>query len=284
MKRIVIERHVTPTSQHRDSLAYESARMEEMLANARASADNLHWVYSYGMATAQLGSVVDVRSPLVPRGLRLAAEAVAGNFRLQRGRGRGKTIRLDGEKVVYATAKPNREYRTPGDWVKGFCIAMICRDVELLDELCRTSGDDLRRINAVNAEYRFLLVDGIRQAWRGENPEDALVAAMEATDPEREDMQTHANVTRVLRLEVPLIQLIWYVASGDPDFGKLHAEAVKRHKAYWTKTARLKRSWHGFLAIELTAVAAWANDWKRGALAARSDYVPEYLVQGDFLD
>jgi hypothetical protein len=280
---MVIPRHVSPTDQHRDSLKHEAEMLEKTLALARIESSKLHSVYRYAVATAQLGSVVDVHSPLVPRGLSLAGEAITANFRLQRGQGRIKKVRLDGNQVAYGTGTPARDYLTPADWLKGFCLAMICRDTELLDELCRISGADLQRLDAADAEYRFLLVDGIRQTWQGEDPSDALVAAMEATDPQREDVQTHADLARVKRLDVPFIQLVWYVASGDADFDKVLAQALRTHREYWTGDDERTRSRHGFLSIELTAAAAWYLDWERGAVAVESDYIPERLVTGDFL-
>lgn len=280
MKQITVPRHVAATDQYRNSLAYESGQLEELLPKVRDSADKLESVYRSGIVTAQLGSVVDDRSQLVTRGLRLAAEAIAGNFRLLRGSGRRTTIRLDGVKLTYAKAAPNRAYLTPGDWIKGFCMAMICRELKLLDDLCLTTGSDLRPLSASSAEHRFLLVDGIRQTWQGQDPSEALLAAMAAGDPKRPEVQDFADAVRA---DVLVIQLVFYIATGDPDFGKLHAEAVKRHNAHWTKTARRKISWHGFLSIELTALAAWAHEWKRGSLAVRSDYVPEHLVNGEFL-
>lgn len=90
MKATVIKHHVSVTQQHRDSLAYEAERLETMLGEAQLTPGKLNWVYSHGLATAQLGSVVDVRAPLVARALSLAAEAIVGNFRLFRGGGRIK--------------------------------------------------------------------------------------------------------------------------------------------------------------------------------------------------
>jgi hypothetical protein len=284
MKTAVIKRHVAVTEHYRNSLAYEAERLETMLGEARLAPGKLNWVYSHGMATAQLSSVVDVRSPLVPRAIALAAEAIVSNFRLHRGGGRIKKIQLGGKPITYASAKPERTYLTPGDWLKGFCLAMICRDVKLIDELCFISGDDLRKLNPASAEFRFLLIDGIRQTWQGADADDTLVAAMEATDPKREDMQSGANFARVKALEVPLIQLVWYVASGDADFQKVLVAAVRSHQKFWTATPQRERSWHGFMSLELTALAAWYLDWDRGALAIDSDYVPNYLYRGEFLE
>jgi hypothetical protein len=227
--------------------------------------------------------VVDIRSPNVVRGLRLTAEAATANFLLAgKRRGDRKRIRLDGEEVAWKEAKPAANNLTPGDWLKAFFMSLICREQKLMDSLCRVSCDELRQFNEEDTEYRLLLVDGLRQTWLGSVPSEILLAAMEATDPKRKDVRDRMTVARVAAIDVPVIRLVYYIATADPDFGKVHAQAVVQHKKFWTSNARHKISWHGFLAMELTALAAWATAWKRGETTVQSEYVPEYLVNGDF--
>jgi hypothetical protein len=164
------------------------------------------------------------------------------------------------------------------NWRKGFYLAVLVRERETLDLLCRVPGDALRASPTRTDAYAYLFVDALQGYWRSEQDTPArLTRALEETEPAR---LVIADPDFVLDLIVPEMELLYRVMRGDAAaFNASLATALERHKKYWSHA---KRSFapEGHLAWGPLAMASLAHE-QGLAVTVESDYLPPRLWRGE---
>ena len=102
---------------------------------------------------------------------------------------------------------------------------------------------------------------------------------MKATDPAQIKVGT---VDAALNLEVLEIDLLWRLLENDgAAFNQALVKALEFHKKHWDKK-KFKNVSRGFLALGPLALASIA--YERGInIEVESDYIPEYIVQREFI-
>ncbi len=250
------------------------------LKGAKDNPNNLTLLASNALDVTSGGSVINPGQPEQTRWLEVAAQAIAGLFTVAAAPG--------GMAEVYLGAgDPTQYHRLPDlslvharRWVHGFSIAAISRDVVALDALCAFPPQKLRSSSTGCHEYIYQMVDAFRAYWLREPGVDKLLLrAMASTDTNQYEFH---NPDYVLRMDVPLIELLFYVHRRDPDFETGLLKAIERHKSYWTLDGEKARDWDGFLAFGPLGMATLAFI-REMPFDVESEYLPMSLVRGDHL-
>jgi hypothetical protein len=193
------------------------------------------------------------------------------------------TVFLDGTDVEYQTA-PSAELVRADRWLNGFFLAVLCRDVESQQLLERVTPEMLRGGASERPEYEYRFAEAVLAVFAGDKKgaADKVIAAMEATDPER---IPSPQVPAALSLGVPLISAFWsaLAKTAKKSFQEALTFAIVRHKEYWADEGLGEKAYEGFLSIPLLGVAALAYD-QDVPFEVDSDYVPQSLVRGDGLE
>ncbi|QDU49457.1 immunity 49 family protein [Gimesia panareensis] len=264
-------------SQVEERFADASEDLPYFLDGAKSDPRNLSLLISTALDVACCGVALKVDFELVRQGLQIAGQASAAIFQLVSSDKLPVEVPLgEGHSCVF-DARPDESTVHAFQWVRGFFLNAICRETDLVDMMCRTPTKLLRQSSTKDPEYRYLFVDALRAFWAGESQCNKLIlAALDATDPERGDVQ---SVDWTLKLDVPLLQLLFYLNSNDDDFAVHFPQAVKLHQQFWSSSDERRKNWERFLAIELTGLAALAHD--RGlSFHLDAESIPDELVCG----
>jgi hypothetical protein len=164
--------------------------------------------------------------------------------------------------------------------------AMICRDRQAIQDLCRVDARGLTMSGTVTDDYAFTFIaflQGILTNAPGAGAK--LVQAINETDPET--LKT-GNVDYALYIAVGEIDLFHALGVPDPAvFDDKLTTALERHKRFYEKVEvnpgeTQRNDPRGFVALGLTAAACLVHDHGRPT-AVRSDYLPQSLVEGRFV-
>jgi hypothetical protein len=266
-----IQRHKIDVEACRTRFADGCERLPRYISYVKDNPSGLSGVASLALKVVRFGSVASPESPLVMDALTIAANALTGMFAVARASGQSVDVVL-GSESVNLNGKIDRSIVEAHSWLTAFWASLICRDSSLINSLCETPLERLRLSPTTNPEYRYMLVDALQAFWTGA-PDIGrrLVTTLDATDPIRENI--HAR-DWVLFLDVPLIQVLFYVLGRDIKFEDAFIEAVKSHNQYWTASQKRRKDWDGFVSLELSAIAALASE--RGV---PFDCKSEYLVK-----
>lgn len=245
-----------------DILSFYEESIEGLAFSKDAAAknpNNLGSLMRIAIEAASLASVVAPDGAETLKHLAVAARASAELFEAARSGG------VD-ESIV-----------EPRKWITGHFLGHICRSEDVLNSLSQTTSETLRKSSTTHPEYRYLLVDALRAYWaKAAETKRLLVNVMEATDPDRPDIQ---KPEWVLNIDVQTIRVLFYTLEGSEEFENALIHALELHKKYWSKTKQRRRDYLGFLPIELNGICAIAHD--RGInFDVQSEYLPPVLVNG----
>lgn len=232
--------------------------MQTFIQGARRDPNNLTLLASNALDLAAAGSVLTPDSLMIAERLLLASRAYAALLAVASAQGARIEVPLDeGKPAAYETRVDGSIVHT-SRWINAFLLASLCRDTASLDLLCKTPMELLRSSVTRGPAYRYAFIEALI-GFRYGLPDTSkkILRAVEETDPEREDI---AKPDWVLHIDVPLLEMLFYINSRDPDFAKALEKAVTLHKKYWTKTPLQKRKWDGFLAVNVMGMAALATD------------------------
>jgi hypothetical protein len=248
---------------------------------ARERRDNLGLLSGWVMATAC--SAAGIGRPLaeVKSLFRLAAQAYRAMFLVFSTKGQKVTVPIgDGDPVTYkSTINPHPLH--PKAWLEAFFLGAVLRDDDLLSALMDTPTDLIRQSCIKGPEFQYLFIDAIRsfidgwQQWRVRAAGKILMQAMKATEPERPDI---LDPDRVLLLDVQTIAAMYYLLARSAEFGTQLADAVAKHKEYWTSDERKRLDWEGFVSLPLLGIASLADACVL-PFDVESDYIPLPLIR-----
>jgi hypothetical protein len=271
-----IKRHSIDLKWVRDGLKLSAASTEKGLAAARRDLTHTNSLRNLMRERAGQLAVAEPESAEICRDLRLAAEAMAALFKGAMCKESEVAVRL-GDEVTRVPCTNLVGFHHPGNWIDGYFFAVICREYKLLDLLCDVPINLLRSSRAKAEECLYLFVDALQSYWRQEPiAPERLMAALEATDPER---VSEGSQDYVLNIMVPQMEMLLYLMDhAAPEFNKALKFALERHNAYFKKGKRPFDS-DGYLALGPLALASAA--FEAGLkIEIESDYIPKRLVEG----
>ena len=277
-----VARHEIPLDVIEPRLTSTREGLPVFIEGARRDPNNLSLLLGNALDLAAGASVVDPGSPDVARGLQLAARAGATLFAVAASEGRPVQVTLGDSAPVTFSGKVDRSLAHATRWVTAFCLGLICREMKALDALCAVPTKLLRGSSTRCPEYVYLTVDALRNLFTRAQGRDvttsAILAAMNATDPRRDDVRAP---DWTLHLDVPFLELLFFVHGNDAaEFAPRLEKALEMHRKFWSSDDGQRRSWNGFLAINLLGLAALAHE-RDIAFEVDSEYLPMRLVRGE---
>jgi hypothetical protein len=274
-----IERHpLTELEPLSESIGMWKESLDLALDAVRTRPDVLNQLARVAVEYAGYLQVGAPGSPELCRALRAGAQAEGALFAVASAAPGEVEVPLgDGPPARYRTQGPT-DYSHAANWRQGFHLAVLVRDRETLDRLCRVPLDVLRASPTRTDEYAYLYVDALQGYWRSEQDTPArLTRALEETEPAKVPI---AGPDFVLDLIVPEMELLYRVMLGDAAaFNASLASALELYKKYWSHAKRAYAP-EGQLAWGALAMASLAHE-QGLAVTVESDYLPPRLWRGE---
>ncbi|WP_179957510.1 immunity 49 family protein [Exilibacterium tricleocarpae] len=186
-----------------------------------------------------------------------------------------------GKRYAYAI-KSSKVHTDPDAWLNVVYLAIILRNQDALGVMGRISTEALRNANIKTDEANYLYVDFIKGLFdKKVDVGELLIAAMKATD--------YPGISKertgyLLNIRVPLLSLYRCFLSNDQaEFNEKLNEAVMLHKVFWADNPKNYHDIDGWVSMDLLAVLSLAYDDKGWAPQIDSDYIPKWLVTGQYV-
>ncbi|GAA3234560.1 immunity 49 family protein [Streptomyces lavendulae] len=182
---------------------------------------------------------------------------------------------LGGERTVRLPATPAVPPADARAWLDALYLAVVCRQTDRIDRLCRVPLARLREDDSVDA-YVLHWVDTLQTYFSRRSMDEVvekLLATMESSMPEG---LTHAPKDFVNRIDYQPVALFHRLVAGDPGaFAETLAEALAEHAGYWSGSAAPRAR----LALGPLAMASMA--YERGfPVDAEQPGLPAHLLDG----
>lgn len=241
----------------------------------KSNPKNLSFLISTASDVACCGLALGTEHTIVRKALRIAGQASSALFVTASSEKLPVEVRLDDGQHCVFNERPDQSTTHASRWLRGFFFNAICRETGLIDDMCKVPTELLRRSITKDPEYRYLLVDALKAFWNGDSQcSTIIVNALEATDPQRSDIREQ---DWTLDIDVPQLQLFFYVATKDKEFEENLPRAADLHNQYWSANKSRRNNWDAFLSVELTGLAAIAHDRGMPAQIDASS-IPSWLV------
>lgn len=190
--------------------------------------------------------------------------------------GTAVTVTINGlERSLPATGPQSCAHA--GNWVTSFYLALICRSGEHLDSLARVPVSVLRASDVVFDDFVYSWVETLKSFWCGrQDLRTHLSAAHGVGRPEEARYEVPEVVPQILRPPIDLFH--HYLRQDHEEFGLALADALRRHKKYWTATEARAVEADGLVALGPLAVACIARDGGF-PIDIESEYLPKALLE-----
>lgn len=271
-----ISRHDVDTKLLKSVFRDESKTLPIYLAAAQRQANNVSRLGDSMTLLVNCGLVVQPKSPLIPRGLRIMGQSLAGLLKLAMAGDDEATFPLDDNPALCMRGPVDTSYVHTAKWTTAFFSNILARQEPQLTWLCNFPGVLFRSSSTTGPEFVYLMVESLRSYWLGTSD---IGNRIEQT---RKASSKAKNDKWVQNVGVPILNVLASLAQEGKGFEKNIVAALQARKEYWNSSAVLRRGHWGFVAVELCAIARIASD--RGiSFAVKSDYLPMPLVAGDIL-
>ncbi|AGY56345.1 immunity 49 family protein [Gloeobacter kilaueensis] len=253
--------------------------MESMLVSSKQNPNALETLLFSAQAYAGYTAVLEPESPEICAALRLGVQAAVALFVLATTAETELTVTLgDGPPVTLPTTGPN-SYTDGGTWCLGFYLAVICRNLDALDTLCRIPLSVLRQSSTQVDEFFYSYICALQSYWQGKSKDAAqhLTAAIKTAKPDK--IQCFDEDYLYL-IGVSQIDVLYNLISKDQQgFDKALTKALEYHYKFWTTDDDGRLNATAFLAYNYLALAGLA--YEQGmSVTVESDYLPLSLVRG----
>ncbi len=215
------------------------------------------------------------------QGFRFAHLSSSWNWKALENSGPHKVELPDTPSFVCAMVEPNSDIDM-GTWLEGIYVAMILRDIGAVKVYGEADPEKVVRYGQTTPDpWEIPYIKFLNGIWAFDtNIGTHLKDALKGADP------SHYSVERadyLLNIISPVMEL-WAMV-----FGKDEA----RFNAKLLEQQQLRRDWHEALGeesgnsimeyIDLAALAAVCHAHDKGfKIDVKSDYLPEFLINGDF--
>jgi hypothetical protein len=208
----------------------------------------------------------------------LASIGIA-NFEFGMKPGEKLTVNLDGESFEI-TGQPVTAYMDTDTWLSAFFSAVVSRNGSGIRTLCQVPEPIHKNANLKPDRFDLAFVRAMKGLYNPEaNIGQLLVDVMEASAPDALDKDRSEYASSILLPQLPLYRCI--LSSDQDEFNEKLEQAVSRHKDYWGKKER-RFSKEGWMALPLMAAGSMAFDSKGFEMTFETDYLPSWLVRGEF--
>jgi hypothetical protein len=164
-----------------------------------------------------------------------------------------------------------------GNWLTSFYLAVICRENDRVDRLAQVPVSFLRASGAEFDEYVYAWVETLQHLWFGRQAIwDTLVTAVDGTDPQQARIADPELMLKILHPPLDLFQR--YLRRKPEQFNAALADALNRHKEYWTANEARSLSGEGLVALAPLALACMAHDAGM-PIEVESEYLPRALLK-----
>ena len=185
-------------------------------------------------------------------------------------------VTIDGEAFELTGARKT-DFVDTGHWEKAFYSAVILRDRSAIRSLRDVDEIVFLNANLKCNTFDLALVNILQNLFTaGADMGDLLEKALLADDPDDDRLPYSYHIL------LPLIAVYRCIFTPDAEaeFNSEMRDALEKHKAFWKKDSYKKQGW---ISLPLIAAAAFAYDRKGYKLDFETDYIPNWLVTGEFL-
>jgi len=261
---------------------FESTRVLRMLSFLEEVPDNLGSAYRDVLGHANRAIVLGKPKELIVEYLFLALQLGVAYFVSALDLPVDYSITFRGKNYPYGR-KRCRAYVGPNSWSKLFYLGAILRVDKALAILKKIPTSVMRESEVIGNEVDFLIVDFLQGLFTkdlgGKTIGDLLVDAMDATDPEKLPERRHDYI---LNIKVPELNLYTFQLSDDEEGFNSHlAQGLDWHQYFWSHPDRAYDP-EGWISLPLLAASTLAFHNKNFRIAHNSDYLPLWLVYGEF--
>ncbi|MBH0059417.1 immunity 49 family protein [Pseudoalteromonas sp. SWXJZ94C] len=210
------------------------------------------------------------------RYLMLLKEFGTANFEFVMRVGETFPVTIDGETFELTGARKT-DYVDNDEWLNAYYSAVILRDRPAIHSLREVDEIVFLNANLKCNTFDLAVVNVMQNLFTGGvDMGDLLEKALLADDPD-DDRLPYSYHTLL-----PLIAVYRCIFTPDAEaeFNSEMRDAVEKHKAFWKKDSYEKQGW---ISLPLIAAAAFAYDRKGYKLDFETDYIPNWLVTGEFL-
>ncbi|MBH0059458.1 immunity 49 family protein [Pseudoalteromonas sp. SWXJZ94C] len=210
------------------------------------------------------------------RYLMLLKEFGAANFEFVMRVDETFSVTIDGE-TFELTGGHKTSHMNTGAWEKAFYSAVILRDRSAIHSLREVNETVFLNANLKCNTFDLALVNIMQNLFTGgADMGDLLEKALLADDPDNDRLPYSYHIL------LPLIAVYRCIFTPDAEgeFNSEMRDALGKHKDFWKKDSYAKQGW---ISLPLIAAAAFAYDRNGYKLDFETDYIPNWLVTGEFL-
>ena len=186
-------------------------------------------------------------------------------------------VTIDGETFELTGARKT-DFIDTGHWEKAFYSAVILRDRSAIHSLREVDETVFLNANLNCNSFDLALVTIMQNLFAGgADMGNLLEKALLADDPDNDRLPYSYHIL------LPLIALYRCIFTPDAEveFNSEMRDAVGKHKVFWKK--QNSQNDEGWISLPLIAAAAFAYDRNGYRLDFETDYIPHWLVKGEFL-
>ena len=188
----------------------------------------------------------------------------------------------DGKSVEVQHAK---EFFGPNDIAKGIYVAIISRDRESLTDLCRINPRKYQNPNITISSYTYSWTEFLQAlVTQSDQTTEKLSQAYAESEPEKVEV----SVDYALYLSSGIMEVFANLNSPPEEFHDALARALQYHKKFYDEIElnpgeTMREHPTGFISLGLLAACVLYHD-QGYKIEVKSDYIPEALIDGRFVD
>ncbi|WP_417763305.1 immunity 49 family protein [Shewanella sp.] len=220
--------------------------------------------------------IADCPKATTLRYLKLAREFGVAHFAQHVRHGETFEVSINGQQITL-TGRYKGDYTDSNAWWKTYYTAIVLRDIDAINSLQKVQPKHFAMANVPSSPFDLALVAVLQGLFQQDaNMAERLKVALTA-----EIKGGKAREKRTNHLFIPLLPVIRCIFTPDAEaeFNQVVKEAVKLHKKFWNGD---KYDCAGWISLALTALAAIAKARNGWQLDFETDYIPQWLVDGDF--
>lgn len=167
-------------------------------------------------------------------------------------------------------------------WLRNLCTSILLRDNAAIKRICQIDKVWFQSVPMGNNPFDNSLMDMIIGAFSGDkNFKQLVIDVMDKSDPK---YLTETEASYAYNILLPFSNLLTMAVTrvDEKTYQEAWIKAVDSHKEYWSSNKRLSEEHDGWISFPITAVSSLVYDHKGFKLPKKSEYVPEWLVYGDF--
>ncbi|PVZ72341.1 immunity 49 family protein [Pelagibaculum spongiae] len=228
----------------------------------------------------------------VLRRLKICLQLRTAQFLRATHAGQPITIEVDGN-TWHETGNGDRSFVRVGEWLDAYELSLILRDTTARNFLMQMPDELLMEARSRSSEKLFYLtqIQFIKSLYDAEkNSVEYFQRMYQAAMDVEIGPDTHPSRRQMLdKIMIPVVELFGIILGQDENsYQQAMDLALRDHEAWFTKDDSAMQNSGGWYSTRLLAMAALAWDQRQYqplyAEPIFKQYIPEWLVKGDFKD